>query len=203
MKRKINNDFELLLDGLYKKNTEKVNLIYNKIVSNNSTESKLVMISTINALLYSNFNNKCCDRSEEIFNENYLNICSGNISPDLFTNYIELVENNVHKKNDYIAMAYKYIEDNIDKPLTLETLASELHISKNYFSNLFKKVTGITFSRYVNYRRIERAKLYLQSSNHSLNDIAQRCGYNSQSHFSTTFLQFENISPGAYRYSSK
>ncbi|HEY4543444.1 MAG TPA: AraC family transcriptional regulator [Tissierellaceae bacterium] len=94
----------------------------------------------------------------------------------------------------------KYIHDNLDKDLTLENVANEVHVSKNYLSLLFSKFVGLSFSDYINKLRIEKAKTLLKNGNLNLIDVALECGFNSQSYFCSVFKKFEKISPKKYQH---
>lgn len=203
MDRIYKNILPSLINYIYEKDNDNIKIQYDKLINGLNEEEQVVRLASINALIYSNFEHNCVNNCEKVFYDNIKKIKQGQLTVELFESYINLVEKKEDKHNDYISKAFDYIEENIDKQLNLETLAGELHISKNYFSNLFKKVTGMRFCKYVNFRRIECSKKLLTTTDYPLDVIAQKCGYNSQSHFSTTFLNFVKTSPGAYRYAHK
>ncbi|HHV38873.1 MAG TPA: AraC family transcriptional regulator [Tepidimicrobium sp.] len=64
-----------------------------------------------------------------------------------------------------ITNTIKYIHDNLNEDLTLERLAKEVHVSKNYLSLLFSKFVGLSLSDYINKLRIEKAKELLKNRN--------------------------------------
>ena len=63
------------------------------------------------------------------------------------------------------------------------------HISKtpNYFSTLFKKEIGMSFSEYVNILRIKKAKELMDNSDMLLNEIAEYVGYSNYIYFTQVF----------------
>ena len=69
--------------------------------------------------------------------------------------------------------------------LTLEGLAAAFGYSKNYFSAMFNRVTGMHLKDYVNRLRLQRAKARLDSKNRSetVLEIASDCGFNSLNTF--------------------
>lgn len=203
MKRYYNEINHELVNSIFKKDDKRVEEIYNYIKKNLSKTDFVIALYSYNAFIFSNFDKNCFNNFNSVFMDNIKKIKDGDISPEIFLSYIDVVKEKESSGNDYISRAFEYIEDNLDKDLNLEALAKELHISKNYFSNLFKKVAGTRFCRYVNIRRIEYSKKLLTSTDLHLDVIAQRCGYNSQSHFSTTFLKYVKTSPGAYRHAYK
>lgn len=85
---------------------------------------------------------------------------------------------------------HHYAED-----ITLEQLASQLYISKNYLNQLFKKVTGETFTNYVIRVRIEKAKSLLLEGRYLIYEISEMVGYENVPYFSTLFKKYCGMSP--------
>ena len=94
-----------------------------------------------------------------------------------------------------------YIEENIDRALSLEELAAVSEISPNYFVSLFRQSMGMTPHRFVLQRRIAHARKHLANPELALAEIAMRCGFLDQSRFTTTFRQLLGVTPGKYRKS--
>ena len=92
-----------------------------------------------------------------------------------------------------------FINENIDQPLTLESLAQQASLSSFYFSRVFKKETGYTLREYLINTRINAARFYLRTSELSLKEITYRCGYGSDSTFCTTFKRITGMTPLEYR----
>ena len=92
-----------------------------------------------------------------------------------------------------------FINENIDQPLTLESLAQQASLSPFYFSRVFKKETGYTLREYLINTRINAARFYLRTSELSLKEITYRCGYGSDSTFCTTFKRITGMTPLEYR----
>ena len=92
-----------------------------------------------------------------------------------------------------------YIEDRLGNEITLTELANEVNFSKTYFIKRFNLLFDMPPMKYVNLRRIERAKQLISQTELSLSDIAQKCGFRSPHYFSRTFRSFEGISPQEYR----
>lgn len=199
MKVTINNELNLLIKHIEARDKIAIEKFYSSLVVNKSVAEKICLLSTLNSLLFDYYKKKSSYPCEELFFKNIKRIYQNNIDKAIFIDYVDLFNNNEDYENNYIKMAIQYIDDNLENNLNLDILASQLHISKNYFSNLFKKVTGQNFSKYVNLKRVKKAKYLLEDTDYPLDLIAQACGYNSQSHFTTTFLEFVKETPGAYR----
>lgn len=99
-----------------------------------------------------------------------------------------------------------YIQDRLDRDLSLESMAQNIGMSRYYFATRFKQATGISPHKYVTQQRIERAKQLLkktqkhrQYSKLSLAQIALDCGFSSQSHFNKVFRQYVGVTPKKYQ----
>lgn len=80
-------------------------------------------------------------------------------------------------------------------------LADELGLNVNYFSTLFKKVTGKSFRQMLNERRIHEAKIYLRlHTGLRISYIARLCGFTDSNYFSTIFRRATGMSPKRYRF---
>lgn len=97
------------------------------------------------------------------------------------------------------AMLLDYIENNLSEQITLDSLAEKVHFEKSHLAARFKEQWGISPIRYVNYLRIERAKLLLATSQQSVTTIAQAVGFSSIHYFSRYFKEKEGITPVEYR----
>lgn len=86
-----------------------------------------------------------------------------------------------------------------DKEVTLEKIAHMIHISPIYLSRLIKQEFGTTFVSLVTQARIQKAVQLLNTTDMSVNEIAELCGYDTQHYFSTTFKKMMGVSPNQYR----
>ncbi len=94
----------------------------------------------------------------------------------------------------------EYIEANLEKKLTLETLTKFAKIEKSYLMRIFKDRVGQTPIRYITHRRINRAKSLLQAENDlTIAEIAEKCGYFDTFYFSRCFKQETGMSPTKYK----
>ena len=91
--------------------------------------------------------------------------------------------------------AFSHIEKNFTKDIALGDMAELCHMSENYFSRLFGRVTGTTFPRYINGLRIARAKELLLSGTLKVNTVAYEVGYDDPAYFVRKFKQFTGMSP--------
>ncbi|KAB8330644.1 helix-turn-helix domain-containing protein [Scytonema tolypothrichoides VB-61278] len=96
-----------------------------------------------------------------------------------------------------------YINNNLDRELTITELAELVQMSYYYFIRLFKQSTGLTPHCYIVQQRLELAKQLLHSTDLSILEIAYRVGFSCQSRFATVFHQYLKISPRQYRQQIK
>lgn len=102
-------------------------------------------------------------------------------------------------KNQKIAIALENIHLNYHKNLSVAQLAAEVHINEDYFSRLFKKVTGFLPNAYITKVRLEKAQQLLLFSDESVTEIAYKSGFNNRTYFAKVFKEATNKSPKEYR----
>jgi len=93
-----------------------------------------------------------------------------------------------------------YINDRLERNLSLSELAGLVGLNPDYFSRAFKHTTRFSPYRYVLLKRIERACVLLRDPRISISEITGRCGFASQSSFTTAFRRIKGITPSAYRH---
>ncbi|MEM9987105.1 MAG: AraC family transcriptional regulator [Bacteroidota bacterium] len=108
-----------------------------------------------------------------------------------------------HQANarNYIADTVRYIRLNLTQQLTVASLAERIHLNPDYFSRLFKAGVGMRPGRFIQLSRVERAQLLLQTTNYSLEKIAEKVGFSHRSYFTRQFKSFTGQTPAAYRKS--
>ena len=92
-----------------------------------------------------------------------------------------------------------YIETNLERNLTLDSMASIACLSLQHFARAFRQTTGQPPHRFVSARRLERAKSLLTSCERPIVDIALSLGFSSQANFTRAFRQATGQAPGQYR----
>jgi len=93
----------------------------------------------------------------------------------------------------------RYIDSNYSKNITLDHLADVAHVNKYYLSHLFSKEFGVSPIKYLTERRIQVSKELLSSTDYSIAQISNSCGFSSQSYFSQSFKKFTDMTPAEYR----
>jgi two-component system response regulator YesN len=97
-------------------------------------------------------------------------------------------------------MSIKYIEDNYNKDLNLDSVAREIYITPGYLSLLFKQITGINFVDFLHKTRIKKACEYLVDFRLKTYEISLKVGYNDEKYFSQIFKKYMGVTPTQYRH---
>jgi AraC-like DNA-binding protein/mannose-6-phosphate isomerase-like protein (cupin superfamily) len=92
-----------------------------------------------------------------------------------------------------------YIELHIDKPVSLKEAAARISVSPNYFSSLFKIVTGVTFSGFLMELRLRKAGELLLQSDMSVGEVMEAVGYKHTGHFYKMFKKSYAVTPFEYK----
>ena len=127
-------------------------------------------------------------------------------SPDEALRYLEAV---LHvsleairgsKENmSVVDLVKDYIEHNLDKDITRESLAELVYLNPDYLARVFKKETGESLGSWLVHRRIEKAKEYLEKTSDPVNTVAIKVGYDNFSYFSKVFKDIVGVTPKEYR----
>ncbi|WP_109301181.1 AraC family transcriptional regulator [Aquimarina sp. AU474] len=101
--------------------------------------------------------------------------------------------------NNRINLIFNFVQTEFGRTITLEEIADKVSMSVPGFCRYFKKVTGKTFTQFVNeYRLVHAAKL-LHERQTSITDICYESGFSNFSHFSRLFKEFTGKTPSMYR----
>lgn len=112
----------------------------------------------------------------------------------------------IHDANDsqaqtdnmaFIKEVLDFISEHYSEPISTRDISAGLRYSKEHFCRLFRAGFSTTFIEYLTQYRVEKAKRYL--TDHSSMDVAQLCGFSSQSNFSRAFRESVGISPSEYK----
>ena len=101
--------------------------------------------------------------------------------------------------NFIIENTITYINKHFSEKLNLQELADINYVTPNYLSRLFKQITGINLSEYIQTTRLNHSKTLLKTTNEPIALIAEKCGFGDPNYFSYTFKKVESVSPLQYR----
>lgn len=104
---------------------------------------------------------------------------------------------------EYIARinrTFDYIETHIEKPMTLEELASIANFSKYHFNRIFLSIVGETPFQFILRIRLEKAATWIVNNKYErISEIAFKCGFSDISIFSRNFKNYFQLSATQYR----
>ena len=117
---------------------------------------------------------------------------------DLFIDIVRSEPTTPRKKENSTALRLRKLLDKIDNEyadITFEEACDFMALEQAYFSRYFRRFTGMSFSKYLNYVKIDNAVKQLQSGNMSVTDIALGCGFDSIRTFNRNFKEMTGYAP--------
>ena len=102
-----------------------------------------------------------------------------------------------------ILKAQSFIKDNYFKNIMLNDVADSVYLSPNYFSTIFKEVSGYSFSFYLRKTRIKAAKRMLIETELPIKEIVFAIGLEDYNYFNRIFKKAEGIPPAKFRASNQ
>jgi transcriptional regulator GlxA family with amidase domain len=102
-------------------------------------------------------------------------------------------------EDSVVTTVQNYVMNALEVPHTLESIAEYVDMSPRNLTRVFKKERGISPMSYVNDARIDVARRYLETSDLSYKEIAQRCGFEGVKTLRRVFVRRLNITPPEYR----
>ena len=93
----------------------------------------------------------------------------------------------------------EYVEEHLDRDLTLAELGAVVSMSPFHFARLFRRSTGLPPHRFVVRKRIDCAITLLVAREQSIAQIARMVGFRTPSHFTAVFRRITGLAPRAYR----
>ncbi|MDV3427232.1 MAG: AraC family transcriptional regulator [Bacillota bacterium] len=99
--------------------------------------------------------------------------------------------------NNPVYKAIKYMQDNLESPLTIRQISSDLNMSEPGFCQYFKKVTGVSPKEYLTNLKLLKAKDMIKNS--SITNVAFDLGYENISYFISLFKNKYGITPKQYK----
>lgn len=109
------------------------------------------------------------------------------------------IEQRANRESRPVRVARQYMEQHYDQPITLEQLAKLSFLNPVYFSTIFKKETGASFTAYLVKLRMEKACELLKTGSITVAETAERVGYQDVRYFSRLFAKSVGIKPKEYK----
>ncbi len=86
---------------------------------------------------------------------------------------------------------------------SVDEIAARAGVHPVHLCRSFRKHQGMTIGQYIRGLKVEDARSLLAASELSLSEIASRCGFCDQSHFSSVFKKLTGQTPGQYRATAR
>jgi len=127
-------------------------------------------------------------------------------TPSSFTRFIkqlhndghELFENNNPPPKSLVDKATGIMNRRYRETIGIAQVAEELGVSPNYLSTVFKKETGLNFTKHLTELRLEKSQDLLKQPDANIGSIAQSLGYQSGRHFTRLFKDKFGITPSQW-----
>lgn len=97
-----------------------------------------------------------------------------------------------------VSRTVQYMHRHYDEELTRDRLASAAGLSPWYYSNLFRRETGLTPTAYLNELRMRRAREQLILGQGDIREIAEHCGFRDETYFRRRFKASSGMTPLAF-----
>jgi len=110
-----------------------------------------------------------------------------------YTHTTKTYDNSFHNES-IINSSIEYIQDMIESNISLDDLASNVHLSKYHFIRVFKQHLGITPHNYIIANKIQKAKTKIIQGE-SLIEASINLGFSDQSHFIRNFKKIYGYTP--------
>lgn len=114
-----------------------------------------------------------------------------------------MIDKKIPTKYKEIEKVKIYVENNYMEDMDLRKIGKMFYFNYSALSRSFKHYTGSSFVKYVNNKRIEKAKEILLLSDYKIQEISKMIGFNSLSYFERAFKKSTNMTPGEYRETFK
>ncbi|WP_028551238.1 helix-turn-helix domain-containing protein [Paenibacillus sp. UNC451MF] len=92
-----------------------------------------------------------------------------------------------------------YVDAHIGEKISVEDVCSLMNLSYHYFVKYFKKVMGVTFVDYVNFKRIKMAECMLLTQDLSIVEVGCSVGIPNVAQFYKMFKRYNPCSPREFR----
>lgn len=170
------------------------NLIYgqkNTLCSNVPTNNRIAETTDMCNLLTELF--RAYKRKSLTECVGYLNLFMGSVLPRFTLSPALTTDNSTLRE------ILEYCSSHYTEKISLDTVASELHISKYYISRLINTKLNLGFNDYINMLRVNAACDMLAENNKKIADISEDVGFGAIRSMNRSFKQMMNMTPLEYR----
>lgn len=94
-----------------------------------------------------------------------------------------------------------YLQKNYSRHISIQELADRVFFNRDYLARIFRKQTGTTITNMLQKIRLEQVCHLLSTTEQTVAQIADTCGFDDRKHFYTVFKKHLGVLPGEYRKS--
>lgn len=123
------------------------------------------------------------------------------ISSQIYMMLMDILEKTIEKEDlsNSTSAALRYIHSNYNTNMSIDSMCKELYISKYYFIRKFKKEVGCTPKKYLTKIRVDKARMLIVTTNKTIVEIAQLCGFKDEENIYYAFKKEINASPEFFK----
>lgn len=118
-----------------------------------------------------------------------------------FTTYILSNQWVTPQRSEFIRHMDKFIENNLEKNITVDDVCAEFHIRRTRLYSVAKDYLGCSIASYIRKQRIHHACRMLKETDEDVSYIADKVGFSDYGHFSRIFRQIQGVTATSYRKS--
>ena len=102
-------------------------------------------------------------------------------------------------KHQIVMQSQSYIKEHYSEPIKLSDIAKEVNLSPNYFHAIFTEACAVTPHDFLVNHRINIAKKLITTTDLSLSEISERCGFTNQQYMTSVFKSKLGSSPAQFK----
>lgn len=139
----------------------------------------------------------------------FVSLLTGGTSDEVYYSHIikllehikkpQILQNSRDRIDPRLIQLNRYIRENYNSPISLQSLADYVCVHPTYLSNTYSKVFKVSPILFLNQLRMKSAKELMVDHELTIKEIARLVGYNSVSQFSLIFKRFHSKTPSQYR----
>lgn len=197
-----------LLKNEYDKFISYIKDFMDKLASENSLD-RVALVSLnvdVSKSVYDRLKNSDQEPGKIFFSEEYHNLAdAASTSAEAFMAYLHYL---IKKTKEALsessemgipAVIKQYIDKNFTSPISRNILSDVFYLDPDYGSRIFKKEFGVTFSGYIQQKRLDLAKSMLEETDLPVSSISEKVGYDDYSYFTRVFRKTVGMTPLEYR----
>ncbi|HIE1061116.1 TPA: helix-turn-helix domain-containing protein [Serratia marcescens] len=102
-------------------------------------------------------------------------------------------------RQNHISVLLEWIENNLQSPLSIQTICKKSGYSERHLQRMFKEQLGIAITEYITRRRLFKSAIAIKTTYIAIDNIAKMYQFNSPSSFSRSFSKLFGAPPKSFR----